>query len=185
MLSAPLLSKTFIPGPQNNNLLIRANVMSLTSWFRVEIEATDYNAIHRDTHLLSTLRNLTLGYYSGMNYELTAFEQLIKERPVDCNILLARRYDKIVAWAIVSNESSEYSYFMDIRGFSAKDCSLFEVYVDPLFRRCGIGKKLFETAKNLANGKKLCVCPHDNESQKFFGLSYGPQFVETTTNTEI
>lgn len=140
--------------------------IDIINFFAIKIVAKDFNEIVHEKELLNELRRLTLTPSSGMNYELDRIIHFSKERPVKAQALLAYRHKELVAWAILSEEPS--NYFYNNGGFNPEDGVLFEVYVQPSHRREGIGSQLINKAKNLVGDKKLCVCPWDGNSHCFF-----------------
>ena len=141
--------------------------MNLINLLTLTIRVEDYNLVADRSGFLQQLRKLTLHPYSGMNCELNRFERVRKTRPVDVKILTAYRNEQLVAWAIMSREPSDFD-FLNTGSFHSGDGILFEVFVDPKFRKQGIGSELIKDARRRANGTRLCVCPHDSVSEKFF-----------------
>jgi GNAT superfamily N-acetyltransferase len=143
------------------------NTNSISNFFTLDIVANDFNEIVKDRDLMKRLRDLTLNPYSGLNNELNMIERVTKEgTPVLCKALMAYRSGELVGWALYSEEPSDF-YFT--RGwYRPADGVLFQVYVRPENRRTGIAAKLLNTAKRLADPKRLCVCPWDNNSHAFY-----------------
>ena len=131
------------------------------------IRVEDYNIVAERPDFLSKLRALTLYNTSGMNHELDSFEKIRQERPVNVQILTAFRDELMVGWALLSREQSDFPFNVE-DGYNPIDGSLFEVYVDPSHRQQGIATELFKAAKRQVNGQRLCVCPHDEPSIKFY-----------------
>lgn len=131
------------------------------------IRVEDYNSVAERPDFLSKLRELTLYRSSGMNHELDNWEKIRKERPVVAQILTAYRNEEMVGWALLSREQSDFPFTVE-DAFNPIEGSLFEVYVHPEHRQQGIAKELFKTARRQVNNQKLCVCPHDFTSIKFY-----------------
>lgn len=137
------------------------------------IEILDFNSIYKDKKIISDLRKLTICSYSGMNHELDSLSSLAKKRKVNAKVISVKRNDKIVGWALLSKEDSDfpfgYSLSGNISNFDAKrDGALFEVFVDPNYRRSGIGSALIKKARKHAGPAQLCIAPHDYKSNKFY-----------------
>lgn len=142
--------------------------MNLTNFFTLTIRVEDYNIVASKPDFLKRLRKLTLSPYSGMNHELNLFERISKSRKVDCQILTAFRRRELVAWALLSKEETDFMFRTSLGGFKSTDGVLFQVYVHPEYRKQGIASELLKVAKRKANGRQLCVCPHDGPSEKFY-----------------
>ncbi len=91
----------------------------------VTINCLDFNDVVKNSKLISKLRELTIFPFSGMNYELTELTKLSKKRKVNCRILTATHNNQIIGWALMSKESSNYSFKGDY--FRAGDGILFQV----------------------------------------------------------
>ena len=131
------------------------------------IRVEDYNSVAERPDFLKQLRALTLYPSSGMNHELDNFEEVRKIRPVNVHILTAFRGELMVGWALLSREQSDFPFTVE-DGYNPIEGSLFEVYVHPDHRQQGIAKELFKTAKRQVNNQRLCVCPHDFTSTRFY-----------------
>jgi GNAT superfamily N-acetyltransferase len=104
-----------------------------------------------------------------MNHELNNFEKIRQTRPVNCQILTAYRNRELVGWALLSKERSHFGFHNSHNGFDPVDGIMFQVFIDPAYRKQGIASELLKVAKRKANGNRLCVCPHDGPSEKFYG----------------
>jgi GNAT superfamily N-acetyltransferase len=142
--------------------------MNLRNLLTLTIRVEDYNLVAERPGFLAKLRKLTLNPYSGMNYELSNFERIKRQRKVFCQILTAYRSGKLVAWAMLSKEPTDYGFMNSPLGFKPSDGVLFEVFVHPEYRSQGIGTELIKVARRKAHGSRLCVCPHDSTSRRFY-----------------
>jgi GNAT superfamily N-acetyltransferase len=134
----------------------------------INIRAIKFNDVVKRPSLLKRLRELTLEPYSGMNYELTRMTRDAKTRTVNAKVLLAYSGAKLVAWALLSNEETDFDFFNTWNGFSPSNGTLFEVYVHPDYRRQGIGSELMKSAKRRVKSKPLNICRHDFRSRQFY-----------------
>lgn len=132
------------------------------------VRVRGFNLVAQRPQLMQNLRKLTIHKSSGMNYELDNFENLAKYREVNAKVLTAHHNGEIVGWALLSKERTHFSFNNHYDGFSPEYGALFEVYVDPNYRRQGVGTRLLRSAKRKLDGDRLCVCPHDIKSDKFY-----------------
>lgn len=130
------------------------------------IRCVDFNIVVKKPALLKNLRALTLNPFSGMNYELSSLENLSKIRPVKCEVLLAYIDNKLIGWSLLSREESNYSF--PHHKFRTGDGILFEIFIDPLYRRQGIATKLIKIARRKSGGDRLCIAPWDFGSTRFY-----------------
>jgi ribosomal protein S18 acetylase RimI-like enzyme len=143
--------------------------MNLKNWLTLTIRAVDFNLVAQQPKLLKKLRELTIAAYSGLNYEMDRMLVGVDSgESIDCKVLLAYRFDKLVAWAILSKEETDFHFFNSDDGFKKEDGYLFQVYVDRDYRQQGIASELLYLAKKLVGNEVLCVCPHDEKSTQFF-----------------
>lgn len=142
--------------------------MNLRNLLTLTIRAEDYNLAAERLGFLARLRRLTLNPYSGMNYELNNFERIRKQRRVACQVLTAYRSGELVGWAMMSKEPTDYGFNNSPNGFHPKDGILFEIFIHPNFRHQGIGSELIKVARRKAHGSRLCICPHDSISRRFY-----------------
>lgn len=142
--------------------------MILNKLIGLTIRIRDFNIVAGQLGLIKELRQLTIYEGSGMNYELNNFEKISRTRQVNCKILTAHCDNKIVAWAFLSQESTDFFLFYGGEEFHRKYGYLFQVYVDQGYRRQGIASKLIKLAKKKAGRKGLCVSAHDKGSEGFF-----------------
>jgi GNAT superfamily N-acetyltransferase len=135
---------------------------------KFDFEVLDFNEIIKNEEVMSKLRRLTLCSYSGMNQELDLFENLIETRSIQAKAITAHHDNVMVAWALLSQEKSNF-YFSSGNGFiPERDGVLFEVFVHPLYRRKGIATSLMILAKEEVGPLPFCVAPHDNASYAFY-----------------
>ena len=142
--------------------------MNLKNWLTLTIRTIDFNLVAQQPKLVEKLRELTLAPYSGLNYEMNRMLQDAKERTVNCKILLAYRFDKLIAWGILSKEDTDFNFINADSGFKGEEGQLFQVFVDHNYRKQGIATELFKVAKKLVGDDVLCVCPHDRKSTDFY-----------------
>lgn len=83
-------------------------------------------------------------------------------------MLLAYRFRTLVGWGIVSKETTNFKFSRSLEGFNSTDGKLFQVFVDPAYRRQGIATELFKKAQQIAGSETLCVCPWDDRSEGFY-----------------
>ncbi len=67
----------------------------------------------------------------------------------------------------MSREKSDF-YFQRRDSFDPSDGTLFEVFVNPEYRKQGIGSALMKAARKKAGSTRLCVCPWDYQSERFY-----------------
>lgn len=134
----------------------------------LSVKIEDYNVVSKKSLFMSKLRKLTLHSSSGMNHELNELEKIIKTRSVKCKIVTAYFDRKLVGWALLSREPSNFTFVNTYSNYNPSQGVLFQVFVDPLFRRKGIGSALVEAGKKYIGSNCLCVCPWDNRSDKFY-----------------
>jgi GNAT superfamily N-acetyltransferase len=128
------------------------------------VKVRDFNLIFRNKKMMSELRSLTLHKDSGMNSELNDLIAIALRRKVKAKVILGYFNLKLVSWALVSKEPS--NFFKSC--FGKRSGVLFEVFVDPRYRRKGIGSTLFKKAKVHARPYKLDTCSWDSVSSYFY-----------------
>ena len=141
------------------------------------VRVSDFNLLAQRPGVIKKLRTLTLHSGSGMNNELDSLLSLVKRRPVDCKVIRAYIDSKLVGWAILSRENSNFNFPNTDNGFSSDQGVLFEVFVSPEHRRKGVGTKIIETAKKKSGGQPICLCPWNSTSRAFFNnfKKYNPK----------
>jgi hypothetical protein len=142
--------------------------MNLRNFLSLTIRVTDFNLVARQPDLLEKLRKLTLSPYSGLNFEMDRMLEDIKQRSVNCQVLLAYRFNTLVGWAILSKEDSKFHFHDSASGFNSEDGLMFQIFVNPSNRRQGIASELFKGAMKLAQDETICICPWDNTSYHFY-----------------
>ena len=134
---------------------------------KLTIRALDFNFIAKRPIFISRLRKLTLNPLSGMNCEIDDILKSTKKRNVNVRVILSYHQKELIAWALFSKENSNITYGSR-KKFKESFGYLFQVYVNPDFRRQGVGSQLFNKAKRLAGNETICICPWDKNSNKFY-----------------
>lgn len=142
--------------------------MNLKNLLTLTIRTIDFNLVARQPVLLEKLRKLTLSPYSGLNHELNRMLEDVKQRSVDCQLLLAYRFRTLVGWAIISKETTHFRFSRSSEGFKSEYGRMFQVFIDPAYRRQGIASELFKKAQQMTGDETLCVCPWDERSEGFY-----------------
>lgn len=140
----------------------------MTAKIPLTLEVKDANVAFRDKDLMVSLRKLTLGGYSGMNNEMNNLSWAMIDRTINCRVLLAYSEEKLVAWALLSKEASDFHFASTMEQYDPEYGHLFEVYVDESVRRKGIASELVKLAKELIGEETLCICPWDSTSHRFY-----------------
>lgn len=143
--------------------------MFLNLFSSLSIEIHDFNSISQNHFLLKEMRRLTLCSNSGMNFELNHLERSSKNRVVKCKIICAFKSKKLVGWALLSKEKTDFAFYNSSYRdkFKPEHGTLFEIFIDPACRRQGIASKIFKCALRKTNGP-LCISPWDNASSSFY-----------------
>jgi GNAT superfamily N-acetyltransferase len=131
----------------------------------IETRLFDFNEVIKDGKLISRLTQLTLNPTSGMNQEVSSLIRLSKKRRVNASVIVAKHNEIIIAWALVSMEASNFNFPTGFE-FNIGSGVLFEVFVHGDYRRMGIATRLIKRAKNISNGRDICVVPWDNASSE-------------------
>lgn len=134
----------------------------------IEIVTKSFNEVVKNSDLMNSLRSLTLAPYSGLNYELNMLEKISKNREAVAKVIMAYYTDELVGWALLSREYSKFQFPNGTKGFKPENGMLFQVYVAPDYRRCGIATSLFKEASNNAGSYKIGVSPWNTPSRSFF-----------------
>lgn len=150
------------------------DLMNLRNFLTLTVRVRDFNLVARQPELMAQLRKLTLSPGSGLNFELNRMLNDIEERPVDCQVLLAYRFKTLVGWAILSKENSNFRFLNTQRGFNKESGRMFQVFVNPQYRRQGIASEIYKTARKITGDETLCVSPWDYGSYKFYNKLTDP-----------
>lgn len=142
--------------------------MNFKNLLTLTIRARDFNLLPQYPSLVKQLRKLTLHPYSGLNREMDTLFKLMEKRPVKAQVLLAYRDGSLVGWALLSQERSDMVFSHSWKRFEPEDGMLIEIYVDPDYRRHGIGTELMKVARRKAGVRRLCVAPWDTGSRDFY-----------------
>jgi GNAT superfamily N-acetyltransferase len=142
--------------------------MNLTNFFSLKIRTEDFNTVAEKPELLNRLRKLTLHPASGMNHELNNMIQQAKIRTVEAKVLMAYRKRELVGWALLSKEPTDYTFRRSWTGFTPNQGTLLQVFVNPDYRRQGIGSALVKASRKKAGNAQLCICPWDYQSENFY-----------------
>lgn len=118
--------------------------------------------------LVTRLRQLSLGGFSGMNVALNAFQTHRVIRHIDAKAIVAYVSNdgeesllNARGWALWSKDASNDAY-------RSKPGICFQVYVQPDYRHQGIASKLLKKAAEISSDEKVMVYWHDAPS--FFQL---------------
>lgn len=141
--------------------------MNLKNLFTLTIKVREVNSLVDNPQLVKSLRKLTVFPGSGLNHELDHLLSDAKYRKVNAKVLLACKGDRLVAWALMSKEETDF-HFQYTGQYRPQDGYLIEVFVDPKFRRQGIGRELMKVARRKAGPYRLCVAPWDERSRSFY-----------------
>ncbi len=130
------------------------------------ITTKTYHLDYVFTHpkFLARIKKLTLNPNSGMNFELNSLAKISMDKKIDAKALCLYENSELIAWALVSNEKS--NYWFSIQQYRPDKGTLFEVFVAPIHRRKGYGSILLNKARKLY--KNLCIAPWDPRSDKFY-----------------
>jgi GNAT superfamily N-acetyltransferase len=142
--------------------------MNLKNLLTLTIRTVDFNLVARQPILLAKLRKLTLNSSSGLNCELDRMLKDVEHRSVDCQLILAYRFRTLVGWAILSKETTNFHFHRSATGFRSDEGRMFQVYVDPSYRKQGIASEIYKKAQQMAGDEILCVCPWDDKSERLY-----------------
>jgi GNAT superfamily N-acetyltransferase len=142
--------------------------MGLTNLFSLKIKTEDFDIVVKKLELMKKLRELTLHPHSGLNYELNHLTKSSETRSVNAKVLLAYHKRELVGWALLSREKSDFYFQNTYDGYDPARGTLFEVFVAPDHRKQGIGSALLKSARRKAGSMRLCVCPWDYQSERFY-----------------
>ena len=142
--------------------------MNLTNLFSLKIRTEEFNEVAEKPELLNRLRSLTLHPNSGLNYEMNHLLRDAKTRTVNAKVLLAYRKRELVGWALLSREKTDFTFARSFAGYTPDQGSMLQIFVNPDYRRQGIGSALVKAARKKAGSMQLCICPWDYQSEKFY-----------------
>jgi|SRR5579885_1978233 len=137
-------------------------------------EVVEMDKILRDPNLLATCRRLSYGGSSGMNMALDYYQGLILSRSVDAKGIFGIYQKQFVGWALFTREDDRF-YF---RAEPGKAC--FQVFVDPQYRRNGVGSKLLQIAKELVAPNET-IAAYMHSAPSFFGAPANQGTVQPVT----
>lgn len=131
----------------------------------VSIHHLPINEVFHRPGLLRRLRELTLWERSGMNRFLNRFANDHHVRTIRAKALLAFHSVDILGWSLVTWEDDCVYFLPSVKNeHQGNVCS--HVYVDPNFRRLGIGTALIHRARQLTEPNVMRVYHYD--SPEFF-----------------
>lgn len=142
--------------------------MNLTNFFSLKIRTEDFDNVVEKPELLNKLRTLTLHPGSGMNHELNHMIRNARIRSINAKVILAYRKRELVGWALLSREKTDFTFARSFSGYTPEQGTMLQVFVNPDYRRQGIGSALVKAARKKAGPMQLCICPWDNRSEKFY-----------------
>lgn len=134
-----------------------------------KLKVFEMDDVLRTPELLKTVRRLTICSTSGMNHALDRYEIEMNSRKIEAKAIIAYQYFPYVetfgvGWALYARDPVTDVY----RFKPEKDSICFQIFVDKLYRRRGIGSRLMRKAVELAGENKLKVYEWD-----------APEFFET------
>lgn len=137
---------------------------SIPIWGSMKTEITNLFEARKNKKLMRVLFSLTLRGHSEMRFTL---HSIYGEYEKDCVIILAKKNQKIIGWALV--------YL---------NCAHF--YVAHAFRRKGVGTILYNKAKEVCGDHILCSA-WDKVSTRFFTKNkaklYGAAWQDTISSS--
>jgi GNAT superfamily N-acetyltransferase len=119
----------------------------------ISLRVYEMDVILRNELLLSTARRLTLYSTSGMNIALNRYQAEGTGRSLKAKGLFAYKGEVAVGWCLLTQEGDGMD-FSPADGFAC-----VQIYVDPDYRRQGIGATLLKEATALAHGH-IIKCYH-------------------------
>ena len=138
------------------------------SFNKIDYKLFHFDQILNDPKLMNIVRTLTLHKESGLNYEIDHLITVARNsKSVKAKAIIAYEDEEAIAWILMTREESK-RFTPLVICYSSKDGVMVQLYVESSFRRKGIGKNLVKLARRHAGPYKLCVCPWDYKSQKFF-----------------
>lgn len=135
--------------------------MNPKNWLSLTVRVRDINLVAKRPKLVSELRKLTLSPTSGLSYDLTQMLREAGNREVKCKVLLAYRWTKLVGWAMLSREGTDFIFNKEGEFYRGKQGPLFQVYVAPEYRRQGIASALYLKASRSLGKETIHITPWD------------------------
>ena len=111
----------------------------------LSFKSVEMNVILKDANLLAVTRNLTICAGSGMNTALDYYQTLVNDRKINAQGVYTYYDGVAIGWALVTRENDRL-YFYPREGYAC-----IQIYVEPKFRRNGIGAGLLKTATQMSN----------------------------------
>jgi GNAT superfamily N-acetyltransferase len=111
----------------------------------VKTQMIEMDHIVADPKMMQIARQLTLGRPSGMNAALDYYTELSARRSVDALGIFATYYGEYIAWCLFTYESDRYEFN------PGNGCACAQVFVQPDYRRFGIGRQLIKLAAKLGD----------------------------------
>lgn len=138
----------------------------------VKITTIDANKALQNHYLIKSFRRLTLYQFSGMNCELDDLLDLAKNKKINAKMVMAHINNVMVGWALMSREPSNFRFTKGLYDKNvAKKYTLVEIFINPKYRRKGIGTAILQRALKLTSITKhqpFAVAPHDDPSENLF-----------------
>lgn len=113
-----------------------------------------------------------LGKYFSFNEDsmLADFSRLytLNKKKIIFNIIIAIKKNKIVGWAIVSENLAKHRRCFNYKDIFDKNSLLLMIYIKKDFRKLGIASEFFRRLRGENKNKILVVISHDKASFGFF-----------------
>lgn len=123
----------------------------------ISLHTYEMDEIIRNDLLCSTARRLTLYRTSGMNIALDCYKAESEGRSINAKGIFAFKGEVAVGWCLLTHEGDGMS-------FSPKEgYSCVQIFVDPDYRRQGIGSALLREAAVVAQGTIISCYGWSNE----------------------
>jgi len=135
---------------------------------QVQYDLHDFNEILNSPILMGRVRSLTLHANSGLNFEIDhLIDQTRLKKRVKAKAIVAYKNDEAIGWLLMTREEAG-RYTPSGNTFKASFGVMVQLFVDHEFRKQKIGTNLVKIARKHSGPYKLCVCPWDYKSEKFF-----------------
>lgn len=155
-----LLSVWFVPWVYTNWQWFSSKTNMLSKLYIIVVEMDN---VLRIPELYEAVRALTISRSSGMNHALNGFEDVMEERSIDAKAVIAYLNGVPVGWALLSSDPATGHY-----NFTSNKSLCFQVFVNPIYRRMGIGSKLLSKATEVADEQEMKV--YESDAPSFFRL---------------